>query len=120
MMHRSVRVNWRRWTGIAVVVVVASTGTAASWVAQRTDEHRSASHLMDVHTCDLSQAIRTEIQRYGDTLADVAVAVGAQPDLAADGFNWITDAIRNRQLPGATSLDLIVETSDAGVAALQS
>ncbi|MET8147188.1 bifunctional diguanylate cyclase/phosphodiesterase [Actinoplanes sp. NPDC049668] len=110
----------RRWTGVALVLVVALTGSAASWAAQRADEHRNAAHLMDRYTGDLSRAISTEIQRYGDMLTDVAVAVGAQPDLTAADFTWITNTVSNRRLPGATSLDLVVHSTDSGVAALQS
>ncbi|GID95276.1 diguanylate cyclase domain-containing protein [Amorphoplanes digitatis] len=120
MLRVRIRPNWRRWTGIALVVVVALTGTTASWVAQRADEHRSAVHLMDRYTSDLSRAISTEIQRYGDMLTDVAVAIGAQPDLTAADFTWITNTVSNRRLPGATSLDLVVDSTDSGVAALES
>ncbi|GLW35646.1 hypothetical protein Areg01_85810 [Actinoplanes regularis] len=120
MVRMAVRSNWRRWTGIALVLIVAMIGTAASWAAQRTYEQRSAAHVMDLDTNDLSQAINTEIQRYGDMLTDVAVAIGAQRDLTAADFAWITNTVSNRRLPGATSLDLVEDTTDAGVADLQS
>ncbi|MEU7903456.1 sensor domain-containing diguanylate cyclase [Actinoplanes sp. NPDC049118] len=114
------RSSRRRWTGAALVAVVAILGTAASWAAQRGDEQRDAAHLMDRYTGDLSRAIGTEVQRYGDMLTDVAVAVGAQPDLTADDFTWLTNKVSNRHLPGATSLELVVNVHDTGVAALQS
>ncbi|WP_412740445.1 putative bifunctional diguanylate cyclase/phosphodiesterase [Krasilnikovia sp. MM14-A1259] len=120
MLRMLVRPSWRRWTGIALVVVVALAGTGASWAAQRTDERRSAAHLMDRYTSDVSRAISTEIQRYGEMLTDVAVAVGAQPDLTATDFTWITNTVSNRRLPGATSFDLVTESTDSGVAGLQS
>ncbi|WP_412736589.1 putative bifunctional diguanylate cyclase/phosphodiesterase [Krasilnikovia sp. MM14-A1259] len=104
---------------MAFVAVVAMTGTATSWVAQGTDDHRNAAHLMDRYSSDLSRAISTEIQRYGEMLTDVAVAVGAQPDLTAADFTWITNTVSNRRLPGATSLDLVVATGDTGMADLQ-
>ncbi|AGZ45329.1 putative bifunctional diguanylate cyclase/phosphodiesterase [Actinoplanes friuliensis] len=123
MRSTSLGSNRRRWSGVALVVVVALLGTAVAWVATgnaRRAEQRYAAQLMDRYTSDLTRAITTEIQRYGDTLDDVATALGAQTDLTADDFGWITNKISNRRLPGATSLGFVVSTPDSGVGALQS
>jgi diguanylate cyclase (GGDEF)-like protein len=123
MQTESLRPNRRRLTGIAVVVVVALGGTAASGVATRQaylDEQRYAAQLMDRYAVDLSRAINTEIQRYSDTLSDVAIALEARSDLTSADFARITNKISNqRRLPGATSLELVVSAADDDVAGLQ-
>ncbi|GAA3908212.1 putative bifunctional diguanylate cyclase/phosphodiesterase [Actinoplanes auranticolor] len=115
--------NRRRWSGVALVVVVALLGCGMSWIAARTArtaELRYAAQLMDRYTSDLTRAITTQIQRYGDTLADVSIALGSQTDLTAGDFTWITNKVSNRRLPGATSLGFVVSTPATGVAATQS
>ncbi|GAA3343476.1 hypothetical protein GCM10020358_42900 [Amorphoplanes nipponensis] len=123
MRWASCGLNRRRWSGVALVVVVALLGCGISWFAAgnaRAAEQRYAAQLMDRYTSDLSRAITTQVQRYGDTLADVSIALGAQTDLTAGDFTWITNRISNRHLPGATSLGFVVSTPGTGVAALQS
>jgi diguanylate cyclase (GGDEF)-like protein len=115
--------NRRRWSGVALVVVVALLGSAASALAARTArtaEQRYAAQLMDRYTSDLTRAITNQIQRYGDTLTDIAVGLGSQTDLTAGDFQWITNEISSRQLPGATSLGYVVTAPESGIPALQS
>jgi diguanylate cyclase len=115
--------NRRRWSGVALVVVVALLGCATTGFATRnarSAEQRYTAQLMDRYTSDLGRAITTQIQRYGETLVDVAIALGAQSELAAGDFTWITNKISNRHLPGATSLRYVVSTPETGTAALQS
>ena len=122
MRWASLGLDRRRWSGVALVVVVALLGSATSWFAARSArgaEQRYAAQLMDRYTSDLSRAITTQIQRYGDTLADVSTALGAQTDLTAGDFTWITNKVSNRHLPGATSLGFVVSGSGSGVPALQ-
>ncbi|MEV4637099.1 EAL domain-containing protein [Actinoplanes sp. NPDC049548] len=112
----------RRWAGVALVVVVALLGITGSWVAARnarSDEQHYAAQLMDRYTSDLTRAINTELQRYGDTLTDVATSLGAQTDLTADDFAWITSKVSNRRLPGATSLSFVVSTDNTGIRSLE-
>jgi diguanylate cyclase (GGDEF)-like protein len=119
----SCETNRRRWSGVALVVVVAILGCVTTLIAARTArdaEQRYAAQLMDRYTSDLTRAITNQIQRYGDTLADVSIAIGAQTDLTADDFTWITNKISNRRLPGATSLGFVVSTPESGIPALQS
>jgi diguanylate cyclase (GGDEF)-like protein len=114
--------NRRRWSGVALIVVVALLGLATSGIATdnaRSAEQRYAAQLMDRYTSDLTRAINTQVLRYGETLADIAIALGAQTDLNAGDFKWITNKISNRQLPGATSLSYVVSTAAPGVPALQ-
>ncbi|MET0494146.1 MAG: CHASE domain-containing protein, partial [Actinoplanes sp.] len=115
--------NRRRWAGVALVVVVALLGTLASAVAAggaRDSEQRYAAQLMDRYTSDLGRAITNEIQRYRDMLTDMSIALGAQSELTAGDFEWMTDKVSNRRLPGATSLAFVVSTPDSGVGTLQS
>ncbi|MFI5931123.1 putative bifunctional diguanylate cyclase/phosphodiesterase [Actinoplanes sp. NPDC051494] len=112
----------RRWAGIALVLAVALIGGITTTFATRNArqaEQRYAAQLMDRYTTDLSRAITTEIQRYGDTLADVATALGAQSDLTSGDFSWITTRVSNRRLPGASSLAFVVSVPDDGVGSLQ-
>ncbi|RSM70594.1 bifunctional diguanylate cyclase/phosphodiesterase [Actinoplanes sp. ATCC 53533] len=123
MRWPSYGLNRRRWSGVALVVVVALLGCVTTGFATRnarSAEQRYAAQLMDRYTSDLSRAITTQIQRYGETLVDVSLALGAQSDLAAGDFTWITNKISNRHLPGATSLRYVVSTPESGIAALQS
>jgi diguanylate cyclase (GGDEF)-like protein len=115
--------NRRRWSGVALVVVVALLGCATSAFSARTArnaEQRYAAQLMDRYTSDLTRAITTQIQRYGDTLADVAIALGAQTELNAADFQWITNKISKRHLPGATALAYVVASPEGGIPSLQS
>ena len=103
--------------------MVALLGLATSGIAARNArdaEQRYAAQLMDRYTSDLNRAINTQIQRYGDTLADVAIALGAQTSMSADDFQWITNKISNRRLPGAILLSYVVSTPESGIPALQS
>ncbi|WP_305782714.1 putative bifunctional diguanylate cyclase/phosphodiesterase [Symbioplanes lichenis] len=112
----------RRRAGVALVVVVALIGSFLAAVATRgayRAEHRYAAHLMDRYTADLDRTITTEIQRYGDTLADVATALGAQRDLTSEDFTWVTTRVSTRRLPGATALAFVAATADPGIAALE-
>jgi diguanylate cyclase len=122
-----VRTTWgsnrRRWAGVALVVVIALLGTLASAGAAggaHDSEQRYAAQLMDRYTSDLGRAITNEIQRYGDMLTDMSIALGAQSELTAGDFEWMTDKVSNRRLPGATSLAFVVSTPRSGVGALQS
>ncbi|MEU4218489.1 bifunctional diguanylate cyclase/phosphodiesterase [Actinoplanes sp. NPDC026623] len=123
MQSQYLRPKRRRLSSIVLVVVVAFTGTIASGVATRqayVAEQRYAAQLMDRYAGDLSRTINTEIQRYGDTLSDVAIALEAQSELTAADFARIADKVGNRRrLPGATSLELVAGAHDGGVAALQ-
>ncbi|MEU4217105.1 CHASE domain-containing protein [Actinoplanes sp. NPDC026623] len=101
--------------------MVFCLGTSASRLAERSDERRNAAQLMDRYSSELGRAITTEIQRYGDMLADVAGALGAQGDrLTGADFTWISDQVSRRRLPGAASLELVMDAPDSGGAALQS
>jgi diguanylate cyclase (GGDEF)-like protein len=116
------RSNRRRLSGVALVVVVALLGCAGSWAAARSAgdaERRDAAQLMDRYTSDVSRAIMTEVQRYGDTLTDLSVSLGAQTDLTVDDFDWITDKVSHRGLPGATTLGFVVAAPDSGIADVQ-
>ncbi len=113
----------RRRAGVALVVTVALVGvltTALATLSAQRAEQRYAAQLMDRYTSDLDRAITTEIQRYGDTLADVATALGAQSDLSADDFTWITSRVSTRRLPGATAPAFVAATEPHGIPALQS
>jgi diguanylate cyclase (GGDEF)-like protein len=113
----------RRWYSVALVVVVAILGCTASWAAAGSahdSERRYAAELMDRYGDDVARGLTTEIQRYGDTLTDLSTALGAQNDLTAADFAWITDKVNHRGLPGATSLGFVVGAPDGGVGALQS
>ncbi|GID98604.1 bifunctional diguanylate cyclase/phosphodiesterase [Amorphoplanes digitatis] len=117
------RSNRRRWSGVALVIVVAILGGAGSCYATqnaRGAEQRYAAQRMDRYAGDVTRAITNEIQRYDDTLTDLSIALGAQTDLTSDDITWITNKVGKRGLPGAASLGFVVGTHDSGVAALES
>ncbi len=60
-----------------------------------------------------------EIRRYGNALADIAAAVGAQGRLNAVEFAAITAPIKRSMLPGATGISLVVAADLDQIAQVQ-
>ncbi|MBU2664763.1 diguanylate cyclase [Actinoplanes bogorensis] len=112
----------RRWTGTLLVVAVLGMGAAVTAGAYDVVEHgedRYAGQVMDRYADDLSAAVTDRAGRYGETVTDLAAAVGAQSDLRGDDFTRITATLDAVRLPGAASIDFIVPATTAQVPALQ-
>ncbi|MBL7259060.1 sensor domain-containing diguanylate cyclase [Paractinoplanes lichenicola] len=111
-----------RFSGLALVFAVLVTGTVVSLAifdAQRRSEDVYASQLMDRYADDVTSAIDDRVSRYGETLSDLASAVGAQADLDADDFGRSSAALNAARLPGASAVAFVVPAASAEVAAAQ-
>ncbi|GAA3253164.1 diguanylate cyclase [Dactylosporangium siamense] len=73
----------RRWAGFALVTAVLAAGlgiTAGGAVTVEQVEQRHAGRLTDRYADDLAAAVTDQVERYRDTVGDLAVSVGAQSD----------------------------------------
>jgi diguanylate cyclase (GGDEF)-like protein len=112
----------RRWAGFALVAAVLVTGLAVAAVGAATVgqvERRHAARLMDRYADDLGVAVTDQVERYRDTVTDLAVSVGAQSDLSAADFAAITSGLTRARLPGVSGLVFAVPATDAEVPAVQ-
>ncbi|WP_229073707.1 ATP-binding protein [Actinoplanes sp. DH11] len=97
--------------GCVVTLVVAGSLTEREEVA--------AGVQMDRRTTTAAQAVRSETRRYADILRTTAAAAGAQEELTAIEYGRITQPLRTMQLAGATSIGLVVPSTDDQLAAVQ-
>ena len=101
----------RQRVGGALVVTVLVVGLVGAWVLAQgvtSVQQRYTAQLMDQYTEDVTSAVTSEVQRYTDTLTDLAAAVGAQPDVTAGSFATITSRITHHRLPGANEIMFVV------------
>ena len=116
------RARRRRWAGIALVLAVLAAGlgmSAAGGMAVHKVEQRYAAQSMDRYTDDVGEAITDQMNRYTDTLTDLAAAIGAYPGTRAAGFVGMTSGLNFNRLPGASSVAFVVPATDGQVAAVQ-
>ncbi len=116
------RVPRRRLTALLLTLLVLSAGTAVSfgaYLAVETGEDRYAGQLMDRYAAEITDAVTDRVARYGDTLADLGYAIGAQTDLTRDDFQRITAGIVANRLPGTSGIGFIVPATTAEVPAVQ-
>ncbi len=112
----------RRWAGAALSVLVLLMGLAVTGVAYVTveaGEDRYADQVMDRYSEELTDAVTDRTARYGDTLTDLAYAVGAQTQLSADDFTRITAGLDTTRLPGASALAFLVPATTAQTSTVQ-
>lgn len=112
----------RRWTGVALVVVICAVGLTGSWAASAAVERaqqRHAGQLMDQHADEVSRAVTAEADRYRDTLSDMAAAVGAQSSFSAADFLQITSTLSRQRLPGASGVAFVVSADDTDTTGIQ-
>lgn len=123
---RSAAARKARWVGarrsVLALVLVALTGLAGTTLAaltlRKVEQDRTARALTQ-RAAIVAQAITTEVNRYANSLTDLAAAVGAQSRLETAEFTAIAAAIDRRRLPGATGLIFVVPAPAARVAALE-
>ncbi|MFG1922731.1 diguanylate cyclase domain-containing protein [Cryptosporangium sp. NPDC048952] len=113
--------GWRR-SGLALVAAVLIIGgvvTTAVYDVVDTGEERYTGQVMNRYADELSTAVSDRVIRYGETLHDLAAAVGAQSDLSSDDFARITAGLDNSRLAGAASVNFIVPATTAQVPGVQ-
>ncbi|MBN2448161.1 MAG: CHASE domain-containing protein, partial [Phycisphaerae bacterium] len=112
-----------RWgPAVLLVAVVLAAGVAASVTlagAALRAEQRYAGQLMDRYAADVSAALTDEVDRYGQTLSDIAAAVAAQPHLTATSFARMTQGLNTERLPGAGGIGFVVPTTTRDIGAAQ-
>jgi signal transduction histidine kinase len=97
-------------------------GLGSSWALARAVERQQQHHLstaMDQRAQAVGGAVTAEINRYSDTILDLAVAVGAQSDLTAADFATLTSRLSRDRLPGVSSAAFVVAASDAQIPEVQ-
>ncbi|MDR6324132.1 sensor domain-containing diguanylate cyclase [Actinoplanes couchii] len=105
-----------------LTLLVLFAGTAVScgaYAAVETGEDRYAGQLMDRYAAEITAAVTDRVERYGDTLTDLAYAIGAQSDLTRDDLNRITAGIVANRLPGASGVGFVVPVPTRNVVSVQ-
>ncbi|WP_035855506.1 sensor domain-containing diguanylate cyclase [Cryptosporangium arvum] len=120
-MGKRGRERWRR-SGLLLVGAVLLGGgavTAAAYDVVNSGEERYSAQVMTRYADELAVAVSDRVVRYGETLHDLAAAVGAQTDLRGDDFARITAGLDNSRLAGAASISFIVPATTAEIPAVQ-
>ncbi|BEL08743.1 hypothetical protein Q0Z83_069340 [Actinoplanes sichuanensis] len=71
---------------------------------------------MDRRTAAAAEAVRTETQRYVDTLLTTAAAAGAQEVLTRSEYAALTEPLKSMKLAGANTIALVVPAADDQIA----
>ncbi|GGM44124.1 hypothetical protein GCM10007977_052150 [Dactylosporangium sucinum] len=82
-------------------------------------EQRYAAQTMDRYTEDVSTAVTERVERYSDTLMDLAASIGAQPNLTAADFAASSSGLNWERLPGASGVAFAVPGTDSEVPGIQ-
>jgi len=104
------------------VVIVLGGGLLCSTGLVLAVEHQQQAHLsqlMDQRAQAVGKAVTGEVNRYTDTISDLAVAVGAQSDLSADDFAALTSRLNRQRLPGVTGAALVVPATEQQIPQVQ-
>jgi PAS domain S-box-containing protein len=108
--------------GVLAIGLVLALGLVASWHAAasiRAGQRERAGAVLERDATLSEAAVRTEIQRYLDTLRTVAAAAGSHDTLTFADFAAITAPLRDSDLPGATSLVFVVAADDSQIPAVE-
>ncbi|GAA3446395.1 hypothetical protein Pve01_54010 [Planomonospora venezuelensis] len=104
----------------ALGVAVAGAGaTAVVADALRESQLRLADETVQRRVSLIREVIETETGRYADALRLVAAAAGAADPLTGTAFARMVEPLRQRRLPGATSITFLVPATDAQLPAVQ-
>jgi C4-dicarboxylate-specific signal transduction histidine kinase len=113
----------RRHRGPRVVSgAVLLLGLAASAVVMavlHANHRRTADQAMDQQTVFAQQTVAAEVLRYRDAVTTVAAAAGSFDRLTAAKFRGFTAPLEASDLPGVTSVAMIVPATTAQVPAVQ-
>ncbi|WP_433794474.1 ATP-binding protein [Actinoplanes sp. CA-252034] len=103
----------------ALVAAVGCAVTLSVSVALKRHEAANGEVQMDRRTASAAEAVRTETQRYVDTLITTAAAVGAQEVLTRSEYAALTRPLKSMKLAGASTIAFIVPAADGEVAKVQ-
>ncbi|MEU8660732.1 ATP-binding protein [Actinoplanes philippinensis] len=102
-----------------LVAAVGCAVTLSVGLVLKRHEAAGGEVQMDRRTDAAAEAVRTETQRYVDTLLTTAAAAGAQDVLTRIEYTALTAPLRSMKLAGATTIALVVPARDDEVAAVQ-
>jgi diguanylate cyclase (GGDEF)-like protein len=105
------------WVWVVLLIGAAATAVAVNAVRQAAGEY--AGQLVDRYSDDVVSAITEQADRYGETLTDLAYALGAQSSLSAEDFAHITAGLSAKRFAGATGVAYVVPAAGSQVAATQ-
>ncbi|MDI6102534.1 ATP-binding protein [Actinoplanes sp. NEAU-A12] len=107
-------------TVISALVALVGCGLALG-VGIVLERHESSAGAiqMDRRTATAAEAVRSETQRYVDTLLTTAAAAGAQDELTMAEYTALTEPLKSMNLAGATSVALVVPASHDQVPEVQ-
>jgi PAS domain S-box-containing protein len=75
---------------------------------------------MDRRSAAAAEAVRTETQRYVDTLLTTAAAAGAQEVLTRSEYAALTEPLKSMKLAGASTIAFVVPAADDRIGEVQS
>ncbi|WP_205650708.1 CHASE domain-containing protein, partial [Actinoplanes solisilvae] len=104
------------------MTVIGAVGLTGSWAASEAVERtqqRHAGQVMDQYADAVNRAVTSEADRYGDTLSDLAAAVGAQSDLSKADFLQISSKLSRQRLPGAAGVALVIPAGNTDISSTQ-
>jgi diguanylate cyclase (GGDEF)-like protein len=105
------------WVGLVLVIGASATAVAVDAVRQAAGEY--GGQLVDRYADDVVSAITEQADRYGQTLTDLAYAVGAQSSLTDEDFSRITAGLSAKRFAGATGVAYVVPAASSQIASTQ-
>ncbi|MFC4064492.1 ATP-binding protein [Actinoplanes subglobosus] len=103
----------------ALVAAVGCAVTLGVGVVLRRHDAANGEVQMDRRTAAAVEAVRTETQRYVDTLLTTAAAAGAQEVLTSSEYAALTKPLKSMNLAGANVMAFVIAVADDEVAGAQ-
>jgi PAS domain S-box-containing protein len=103
----------------ALVLVVGILVSLLAALALHRTQERHKSSTMDQEMELAASDVQSGIRRYVDVTESLAAAMGAQSTLTNGDFRSITDPLVNQALPGAVSVNFMVEADDSQMDAVE-
>jgi PAS domain S-box-containing protein len=103
----------------ALVAAVGCGVTLGVGAVLRRHDAANGEVQMDRRSAAAAEAVRTETQRYVDTLLTTAAAAGAQDVLTRSEYAALTEPLKSMKLAGAGTIALVVPADDEQVGEVQ-
>jgi diguanylate cyclase (GGDEF)-like protein len=105
---------------VSGVLIVGLTSTYGLVLAVESQQRDHVADVMEQRVHVVESAVTAEVQRYVETAASLAAAVGAQSDLSADDFVALTATLATARLPGVSGAAFVVPVTDRQMPRVQS
>jgi signal transduction histidine kinase len=122
VVMEAVRRLVRRRAIALLTVLVAVVGLAASVAAAVTLHRAGQQHVRDLleqRAHAVHDAVLVRIQRYVDTVTDLAASAGGHDQLTVENFTAMTAGLDRQRLPGVGAVMFVVAAERAGIPAVQ-